>query len=166
MTMIRYAITGHTSGVGRRAFDRLDAIGFSRSIGYDISDPEDRQRIIRESRDFDVFINCAHSGFASTYMLLDMYEAWQNIPGKTIINVGSRITEIHLPKDRRDLLTYQAEKLALKETVNRINLLSPVCKVKYRWFSYVGTERILKKYPHFKPGDYISEDQAVDIILS
>lgn len=163
---MKYAITGHTAGVGRRAFQRLDALGFSRSTGYDISNAVDRQRIIAESRDCDVFINCAHAGFASTYMLLDIYNAWQDLPNKTIINVGSRVAEIKLPTDRRDLLTYQAEKLALRETVARINLLSPVCSVKYRWFAYVGTEKILRKYPHFKPGNYITEDQAVDIILS
>jgi hypothetical protein len=163
---MRYAITGHTSGIGLRAFERLDALGFSRSSGYDITNPDDRRQIVHESRDSDVFINCAHDGFASTYMLLDIYDAWQNLPYKTIINIGSRVTEINLPKDRRDLLGYQAEKLALKETVARINLLGPTCKVSYRWFSYVGTERILKKYPHFKQGDYITVDQAVDIILS
>lgn len=163
---MKYAITGHTAGIGRRAFQRLDAVGFSRSTGYDISSIIDRQRIVWAARDCDVFINCAHAGFASTYMLLDIYDAWQDLPNKTIINVGSRVAEIELPKDRRDLLTYQAEKLALKETVARINLLAPICSVKYRWFAYVGTEKILNKYPHFKQGDYITEDQAVNIILS
>lgn len=163
---MRYAITGHTAGIGLRAFERLDALGFSRSNGYDITSPDDRRQIVHESRDSDVFINCAHSGFASIYMLLDIYDAWQNLPYKTIINIGSRVAEIKLPKERHDLLGYQAEKLALKETVTRINLLEPACKVSYRWFAYVGTERILKKYPHFTPKDYITVDQAVDIILS
>jgi hypothetical protein len=163
---MKYAITGHTAGVGRRAFERLDALGFSRSNGYDINSAEDRQRIVYESRDCDVFINCAHSGFGSTYLLLELYDAWKDLDNKTIINVGSRIAEIKLPANSSDLLAYQAEKLALKETVDRINLLSPKCTVNYRWFAYVGTAKILKKYPHFKPGDYITEDQAVDIILS
>lgn len=163
---MKYAITGHTSGIGKRAFQRLDAIGFSRSNGYDITNSIDRKRIIEQIQDCDVFINCAHSGFGATYLLLDLYDHWKDLPNKTIINVGSRIAEVKLPKSLSDLLTYQAEKLALKETVMRINLLSPTCSVRYRWFAYVGTERILKKYPHFKPGDYITEDQAVDIILS
>lgn len=163
---MKYAITGHTAGVGRRAFERLDALGFSRSNGYDINNTELRRQIVAESKHCDVFINCAHSGFASTYMLLDIYDAWKDLPNKTIINVGSRVAEIKLPRERQDLLAYQAEKLALKETVARINLLAPACQVKYRWFAYVGTEKILRKYPHFKQGDYITEDQAVDIILS
>jgi hypothetical protein len=163
---MKYAITGHTAGIGRRAFQRLDALGFSRSNGYDITDPAHRQKIIFESRKCDVFINCAHSGFASTYMLLDIYDAWKDCADKTIINVGSRVAEIKLPWERQDLLAYQAEKLALKETVARINLLNPKCKVNYRWFAYVGTAKILMKYPHFKQNDYITEDQAVDIILS
>jgi hypothetical protein len=163
---MKYAVTGHTSGIGLRAFQRLDALGFSRSNGYDITNLDDRRKIVNESMNCDVFINCAHSGFSSTYMLLDIYDAWQDLPNKTIINVGSRVAEIKLPKDRRDLLTYQAEKLALKETVTRINLLAPACKVSYRWFAYVGTEKIIAKYPHFTPKDYITVDQAVDIILS
>ena len=163
---MKYAITGHTSGIGLRAFQRLDALGFSRGNGYDITNYDDRRKIVNESINCDVFINCAHSGFASTYMLLDIYNAWQNLPDKTIINVGSRIAEIKLPKERQELLTYQAEKLALKETVTRINLLNPICKVSYRWFAYVGTEKIIAKYPQFTPKDYITVDQAVDIILS
>jgi len=163
---MKYAITGHTSGIGKCAYQRLNAIGFSRSNGYDITNSIDRRRILEQINDCDVFINCAHSGFGATYLLLDLYNMWKDLPNKTIINVGSRIAEIKLPNTRDDLLTYQAEKLALKETVARINSLSPLCSVKYRWFAYVGTEKILKKYPHFKPGDYITEDQAVDIILS
>ena len=39
------------------------------------------------------------------------------------------------------------------------------CKVEYKWFGYVGTEKILKKYPHFTSLDYISVDAAANIIL-
>lgn len=163
---MKYAITGHTQGIGKCAYERLNAIGFSRSNGYDITDSADRKRIIEQVKDCDVFINCAHAGFGATYLLLDLYEDWKNLSNKRIINVGSRIAEIKLPKNRDDLLTYQAEKLALKETVARINLLSPACTVTYRWFAYVGTEKILAKYPHFTPLDYITVDQAVDVILS
>jgi hypothetical protein len=92
-----------------------------------------------------------------------LFTEWKD-QDKTIINVGSRIAEIKvLPGDRQDLLKYQAEKLILKEMNNRVY---GRCKVKYKWFAYVGTEKILKKYPHFTKTDYITEDQAVDIILS
>jgi hypothetical protein len=162
---MKIAITGHTQGIGKRAYDRLcpNIIGFSRSNGYDITNPTDRERIIEESNHCDIFINNATAEFGQTLLFLELFNNWQ-YQNKTIINVGSRIAEIKiLPKDRQDLLKYQAEKLILKEMTNRV---SGLCKIKYKWFGYVGTEKILKKYPHFTETDYITEDQAVDIILS
>jgi hypothetical protein len=163
--MTTYAITGHTAGIGKRLYERLNpnAIGFSLSTGYNITNPNDRQRIIRESKDCDVFVNNAPAGFGQTLLFLELFDVWKDQP-KTIINVGSRIAEIKLlPKNRQDLLTYQAEKLILKEMSSRV---IGTCKVKYKWFAYVGTEKILKKYPHFTETDYITEDRAVDIILT
>ena len=45
---MKYAITGHTQGVGKKAYERLspDIIGFSRSTGYDINDPITRKKIV------------------------------------------------------------------------------------------------------------------------
>jgi hypothetical protein len=162
---MKYAITGHTAGIGRKLFERLspNVIGFSLSSGYDITNINDRKKIITESKDCDVFINNATAEFAQTLLFLELFNEWKD-QDKTIINVGSRIAEITvLPRDRQDLLKYQAEKLILKEMNNRVY---GRCKVKYKWFGYVGTEKILKKYPHFTPTDYITEDQAADIILS
>jgi hypothetical protein len=159
------AITGHTRGIGKRAFDRLspNAVGFSKSTGYDITNFADRKRIIEESSNCDIFINNATDGFGQTLLFLELFQAWKHTD-KTIINVGSRVAEIKmLPPNRQDLLRYQAEKLILKEMSSRVE---GTCKVKYRWFAYVGTESIIKKYPHFTGQDYITEDQAVDIILS
>ena len=164
--MTTYAITGHTAGIGKRLYERLSpsAIGFSLSSGYDITNINDRKRIILESKNCDVFINNATAGFGQTLLFLELFQEWKNNPNKTIINVGSRIAEIKmLPPNRQELLKYQAEKLILKEMSDRVIGL---CKVKYRWFGYVGTEKILKKYPHFTEADYITEDQAADIILS
>lgn len=165
---MKYAITGHTQGVGKKAFERLnpDIIGFSRSTGYDINDPVARKKIIEQSYECDVFINNATDHFAQTYMFLDIVEAWYDKPEKTIINVGSRIAEVRLlPESHRHLSYYHAEKLALKQFSNQYSMTAK-CKIVYRWFAYVGTEKILRKYPHFTSSDYITEDQAVDIILS
>lgn len=163
--MITYAITGHTSGIGKRLYERLspNAVGFSLSTGYDITKSSDRYRIIQESQHCDVFINNATADFGQTLLFLELFSLWKN-QKKTIINVGSRIAEIKiLPDNKQDLLKYQAEKLILKEMSNRVTGL---CTVKYKWFAYVGTEKILKKYPHFTKADYITEDQAAKIILS
>lgn len=163
--MTTYAITGHTSGIGKRLYDKLspNVKGFSLSNGYDITDVNDRAKIIEESKDCDVFINNATAEFGQTLLFLELFNSWKD-QHKTIINVGSRIAEIRiLPKDKQNLLKYQAEKLILKEMSYRV---SGTCIVKYKWFAYVGTEKILKKYPHFTESDYITEDQAAEIILS
>ena len=159
------AITGHTRGIGKCVFDRLspNIIGFSKSTGYDITSSIDRRRIIEESSNCNFFINNANAEFGQTLLFLELFEEWKN-SNKTIINVGSRIAEINmLPLAHQHLLKYQAEKLILKEMSFRV---TGICKVKYRWFGYVGTDAILKKYPYFTEFDYITEDQAADIILS
>lgn len=168
---MKYAITGHTYGIGKRAYERLspNIIGFARSTGYDITNADDRKRIVAESRDCDVFINNANFGFGSTHMLIEMARAWADLPEKKIINVGSKIAEVILPKSEiyaeKHTLHYQAQKASLKTT--HYNLLPLVkCQMSYRWFDYVGTESIIRKFPHFTDKDYITLDAAVDIILS
>jgi hypothetical protein len=59
---------------------------------------------------------------------------------------------------------HQDEKMSLKTMSEKLS--GYTCKVKYRSFGYVGTERILERYPHFTEKDYITLDRAVDIILS
>jgi hypothetical protein len=165
---MKYAITGHTQGIGKRAFERLSpsCIGFSKSTGFDINIKQHRQQIIEQSFDCDIFINNATDSFSQTYLLIELARTWKDLPNKKIINVGSRIAELPiLPQDRISLLEYQAEKLALKQMVYKIKPIVS-CTIEYKWFAYVGTEKILKKYPNFTEKDYISEDQAVDIILS
>jgi hypothetical protein len=165
---MKYAITGHTQGVGRKAFLRLspDIIGFSRSTGYDINIKEHRLKIVSESRNCDVFINNATDNYSQSYMFLDMLSAWHDDPTKTIINVGSRIAELAvLPTTHQHLRYYHAEKLAVKQ-LSSLYKISAKCKISYRWFAYVGTAKILAKYPNFTTADYITEDAAVDIILS
>ena len=163
--MIKYAITGHTSGIGKAIYEKLspNIIGFSRSNGYNITSNTDRKNILNDSKNVDVFINNAHDEYGQTDLLLDLFDKWKNLP-KTIINVGSRITEISLDLNHHYLLRYQIQKKSLKMTV--LELQGYICKIEYKWFGYVGTERIFKKYPNITPADYISVDTAVDIILN
>ena len=163
----KYAITGHTSGIGKELFDQLspDCMGFSKSTGFDITHAKDRYKIIENSKDCHIFINNATSGMGQTLMLIDWFRMWKDT-SKVIVNVGSRIADRADAVPRTDLLVYQSEKLILKEMALRLNGVG-VCNVLYRSFGYVGTEKILDKYPHFKyPEDYITEDEACNIILS
>jgi hypothetical protein len=164
---MKYAITGHTNGIGKRLYERLtpNAVGFSLTSGYNINNLTDRLKILKEIPDVDVFINNAYTGgFGQVQMFLDVFKIWKNNPSKKIINVGSRIADIEsLPPYLDELLEYQSAKIALKEMSYRVK---GNCKILYKSFAYVGTEKILKKYPHFTPANYITVDSAADIILS
>ena len=163
---MKYALTGHTQGIGKRLFERLspNVIGFSKSTGYDITRPDDCRRIVAESLDCDVFINNAHRPYSQTLIFINLIKEWKDREDKTIINVGSRITDLIVPDSAFDLLEYQASKIVLKEMTYKVPNVK--CKIKYKSFGYVGTEAILAKYPHFTEKDYISLDEACDIILS
>lgn len=165
---MKYAVTGHTYGIGQALFKKLqpNVIGFSKSTGYDITKREIRNRIIQDVYDCDVFINNAPAGFGQSEMCLELWHVWKDT-NKTIINIGSRIAEdcITLDLNYTHLLEYSMHKKTLKALTHDLSMMDVNVTVKYKWFGYVGTPRILEKYPHFKSGDYISIDDAVRIIL-
>jgi hypothetical protein len=89
-----FAITGHTSNIGKSIFDFLNPNikGFSRSNGYDISSFEDRKRIVEESINCDVFINNAHSDYHQCRILIELFHQWKD-QDKIIVNIGSSIAD-------------------------------------------------------------------------
>jgi short-subunit dehydrogenase involved in D-alanine esterification of teichoic acids len=119
---MKIAITGHTSGIGLAISELYsshghDIIGFSRKTGYDIANPVDRNRIIKESTDCDMFINNAYSihysVFAQCELLLELWESWKE-QKKTIVNISSGITtqyRVDYPSTK-----YKPAKTALNET--------------------------------------------------
>jgi hypothetical protein len=160
---MRYAITGHTDGIGKALAKSVEnSIGFSRSNGYDLTNPSDRKRIINESSESDVFINNACDKFGQSELLLEYWHAYRNEP-KTIINVGSVIAELWVTPDRPDLLSYQMYKKTLRTLVIDLQAQPSELEIRYVSFGYVGTPKILTKYPGLK--DYITLDEAVRKIL-
>jgi hypothetical protein len=164
---MKYAITGHTSGIGKAISESVvNFIGFSKSTSYDINNRIDRKRIIKQCNDVDVFINNAHDGFGQTYMLLDLFHAFK-YTNKTIINVGSNVAEDEtILKNYEHLLEYQIQKKSLRVLHNDLINLDTSLNLKYTHFGYVGTERILQKYPNISTTEYITVENAVSIILS
>ena len=162
---MKYAITGHTSGIGKYVFDYLspDIIGFSRSTGFNINISEDRQRIIKLSNDCDIFINNAQDDYGQSKLLIDLFRVWKD-KDKIILNMGIAISSIKLPHNNLDLISYCNQKKALKSLVE--DFQGARCKVLINSFSYIGTERILKKYSHFTENDYITVEQATKIIVN
>lgn len=166
--IMNYAITGHTRGIGKFIFENTaNCLGFSKSTGYDITRKVDRQRIISESKNVNIFINNANDEYGQTLMLHDLWNEWKDL-NKTIINVGSNIAEPNciLGETHAHLLTYRNQKLALKNMYIDLVNIPTTLKLKYTWFGYVGTEAILKKYPQFTTNDYISVREAAELILN
>jgi len=151
---MKYAITGHTQGLGYAIANVVgddNVVGFSRSTGYDIANKTDRQRIINESMKCDVFINNAHSGFAQTELLYELWDAWADT-NKIIVNIGSNTTDgiksySHI---------YTAEKMSLEKASEQLSNQSK-CKVVLLKFGWIGTDRILK---NVNPPAYIEVDDA------
>lgn len=88
------AITGHTRGIGKSlstvfAKHGCNVVGYSRSTGYDISDPSIRKKIIQECQNFDVFINNAFDVDGQFDLLQEITNSWEGTT-KLIINIGSK----------------------------------------------------------------------------
>tara|TARA_B100000424_G_scaffold68943_1_gene51139 strand:+ start:838 stop:1329 length:492 start_codon:yes stop_codon:yes gene_type:complete len=90
---IKIAITGHTKGLGKHLFDSLsqkhDIIGFSRSNGYDIKNPNHRKKIIEESKECDILINLVHNYYHQTDLLFEFHQSWSG-KEKLIICIGTK----------------------------------------------------------------------------
>ena len=159
-----YGLTGHTQGIGLAIYDKLkpNVLGFSRSNGFDITKKDNRCRIIDLVNDCSVFINNAHADYAQVDMLIELFHDWKD-KQKIIINIGSQITDRKLSERGLYLLDYAAQKRALKSIIDDMQGYN--CAVLYVQFGYVGTDRILTKYPNLTAHDYISVQSAVHAIL-
>ena len=175
---MKYAITGHSSNIGKTIYDRLtgqdfECLGFSRSNGYDISNPEDRRKIIAQSADYNVFINDVLSIFSQSELLMEYFLNNRTLP-KVIINVGSVIAEDSMNLSYGDddyFYINMMYKVALKNLCKRLNdhcnTNSSVSKIRieYVWFSWVDTDFLRQNYPH-RAHTAITCDEAADKILA
>ena len=90
---MKIAITGHSKGIGKACYDVLsndyDVIGFSRSNGFNITEP---LKILSASIGCDVFINNAYIMDTKDQInLFNMFfKEWKDDPSKFIVNIGSK----------------------------------------------------------------------------
>jgi nucleoside-diphosphate-sugar epimerase len=121
---MKIAITGHTQGIGQAlaaVFEQYghEVVGFSRSNGFDISDPQ--SRLVMLSYEIDVFINNAYHPTGQTELLKELIDRWGNTD-TLIINMSSKC--IMFPTDDPDPLvqeyqeTYKAAKLEQEAIIN------------------------------------------------
>jgi NAD(P)-dependent dehydrogenase (short-subunit alcohol dehydrogenase family) len=156
---MKYAITGHTAGIGLSLYRLLkpNCIGFSRTTGHNINMKQNRESIISDSVDCDVFINNAYSDINQVNLLYELYEIWKD-SDKIIVNIGSETTcgiknHPHI---------YTAHKIALDKASEQLSHLDNKCRVINIKFGWVGTPRVLAK---FNPKSYIDVDDAAKYIL-
>ena len=115
---MRIAITGHTKGIGKACadiFSEHEVLGFSRSNGFDINEPEE---IFKSAEDCDVFINNAYSHRHQIDLFNLFYNSWEDT-NKHIINVNSIVK---YPIQRPILEKYKKDKVALQSAVDDVYL--------------------------------------------
>jgi len=135
---MKIAITGHTQGLGQAFFKHFQSytvIGFSRSNGYNIANPADRNKILDEIKDFDIFINNAYNNYDDSQLklLMDVYNIWQGTD-KIIINVSSRYTngteKYCKDKEQQDLFC-RSKEFTLPYIINLKPGLTDTTRVKH-----------------------------------
>jgi hypothetical protein len=96
--MKKIIITGHTQGIGNAIYKYFSkdptntVLGFSKSTGFNIQNPANREHIIKMSQDADIFVNNAFPYFepddSQLILLRNIFYAWAG-QNKTIINISS-----------------------------------------------------------------------------
>lgn len=90
---MKILITGHTSGLGKILYDRLESRyeleGISRTTGYDLTDHATVLKVIKHSINFDHVLNVCKVDPAQTDILLGVHQHWdENKRGGKIISIG------------------------------------------------------------------------------
>ena len=122
---MKIGITGHSKGLGKALFESLaiehDVVGFSRTNGYDIKSPFDRKKIVKESKDLDVFVNLVHNYFHQTDMLYEMHKSWTD-QNKFIINISSIVVgQKDFGLRNYQMLEYKVHKTAVENMIEVLN---------------------------------------------
>jgi NAD(P)-dependent dehydrogenase (short-subunit alcohol dehydrogenase family) len=127
---MKIGITGHSRGLGRALAKQLgvdnQVVGFSRSSGYDISHTHE---IIKDALECDIFINNAYQNYCQTYLLSSLFELWQYNQNKTIVCIGSTVT--NYPRIERELdhlpWPYRDHKISLERLFRHLVKQNPKC---------------------------------------
>jgi nucleoside-diphosphate-sugar epimerase len=128
---MKVRITGHTRGLGKSLYNHFKALGhdvkgYSLSTGYDINSQEDRQKIIAECKNADVFINNAWSEYyGQTKMLIDIIACWEGDKTKRLCNISSKAS-FNATDINEDLERYGANKREQNKIIeDRIRIYGP-----------------------------------------
>ena len=134
MTVKSIAITGHTKGIGKGLYDHFvrqghNVKGFSLDSGFDIGTKENRDLIVELTKDCDLFINNAYSGY-SQVELMKLWQCQHWHDEHFIISTSSMAAEplADIPNNFPWLKPYGEEKYAINKTSWEINHSGSKCK--------------------------------------
>ena len=121
---MKIALTGHTKSLGKALFEFLsqkhEIIGFSQSNGYNIKSPFDREKINKESKDCDIFINLVHNYYHQTDLLLELHKSWKGLQ-KYIINIGtSAVDDENFGLNDYQMLEYKVQKTTIVDMITTL----------------------------------------------
>jgi hypothetical protein len=151
-------ITGHTKGLGKILFDhflkKYEIKGFSRSNGYDIKNPFDRKKIIKESTNFDIFINLVHNYYHQTDLLYELHKNWSG-QQKLIICIGSKaIHRKNFGENNYQLIEYKTQKTALFNMFENLNYNFEHPVIKHYEISEINFDEDIKNLNNLIENEY------------
>lgn len=93
---MKIAITGHTSGIGLGLYEYFKqdnhVIGLSRSTGHDISNHENRLKIIESVKGCDIIVNNAYNNYDDCQLEMLKMMVDGGAENTILINISSRYT--------------------------------------------------------------------------
>ena len=150
--MKKIGITGHTRGIGKALWERLDqenyeCKGFSQSTGYNLMRSSTIKKVVNElvEWDADVLVNNAYVPDNQVRLMFSMYEQWEHKP-KLIINMGAissdSITNFAQMGYNKDWTPYVSEKARLDwASLQLSNQFKPgMCRVTMLKPGFVDTD--------------------------
>ena len=150
--MKKIGITGHTRGIGKALWERLDrenyeCKGFSQSTGYNLMRSSTIKKVVNElvEWDADVLVNNAYVPDNQVRLMYSMYEQWEHKP-KLIINMGAissdSITNFAQMGYNKDWTPYVSEKARLDwASLQLSNQFKPgMCRVTMLKPGFVDTD--------------------------
>jgi lipopolysaccharide export LptBFGC system permease protein LptF len=151
-------ITGHTKGLGKYLYKELDAIGYSRTNGYELNQ---YQNIIKDAEDLDVFINNTFHPKYQQQLFLNLFGKWKD-SNKTIINILNLSTILQSEPNGHQ---YLESKKSFHKTI--IKTMKDNKKKKVRLSNlYLGTLQGNENYPNKNKLKYKEVLNSIQYILS
>lgn len=152
---MKIAITGHTKGIGKYLAHHLQATGFSRTNGYDITEPD---KLVGSLLNYDVFINNTYHPTAQEDLFKRVFSLWKNTD-KLIINMMN-LGSLTTPNLKYSKNTYFSSKFKFLETTCEYYHSNKNRKIRISNL-FLGT---LEQNPNYEGKVKVSNDSVLESI--